>query len=88
MNSANTGWNDEDFSTIEKDLIKSQGIVDENADGSDLVVEENSPQQMSVLVNSGVAYVYITKNGRDWWVRVENSAQEEVSISPNVSRPH
>lgn len=85
MNSVNTGWNDEDFSTIEKDLIKSQGIVDENADGSDLVVEENTPQQMNVLVNSGVAYVHITKNGRDWWVRVANDAQAQVTISPNVS---
>jgi len=85
MNSVNTGWNDEDFSTIEKDLIKSQGIVDENADGSDLVVEENSPQQMNVLVNSGVAYVHITKNGRDWWVRVANDAQAQVTVAPNVS---
>lgn len=85
MNSVNTGWNDEDFSTIEKDLIKSQGIVDENADGSDLVVEENTPQQMNVLVNSGVAYVHITKNGRDWWVRVANDAQAQVTVSPNVS---
>lgn len=85
MNSVNTGWNDEDFSTIEKDLIRSQGIVDENADGSDLVVEENTPQQMNVLVNSGVAYVHITKNGRDWWVRVANDAQAQVTIAPNVS---
>jgi hypothetical protein len=85
MNSTLTGWNDEDFTTIERDFIKSEGIADKNADGSDYEVSESSPQAMTVEVNDGVAYVVVTKNGRTWYVRVENDAVATVVVAPNVS---
>ncbi len=85
MNSTLTGWNDEDFTTIERDFINSEGIADKNGDGSDFEVAESAPQAMTVEVNDGVAYVEITKNGRTWYVRVENSAVESVVVAPNVS---
>lgn len=85
MNSPNTGWNDEDFSTMEIDFVKSGGVADEGGAGDDFEVTESSPQAMSVEVNSGVAYVEITKGGRTWRVRVKNTAVETVVIGQNIS---
>lgn len=85
MNSTLTGWNDEDFTTIERDFIKDQGVVDESGAGTDFEVVEDTPQAMSVEVKAGVAYVEVTKSGRNWYVRVESNAVETVVISANVS---
>lgn len=53
--------------------------------GDHLLVEEEAIPTNTVLVNTGVAYIKITKNSKDYLVRFECDASESLAIGANAT---
>jgi len=85
VNGPNKGWNDDEFTTIEEDFMKSDGIGDDSGTGQDLEVVEDAPASLNVIVDEGVCYVRTTRSGRSWYIRVKVDSAETVAIAQNLS---
>lgn len=85
INGPITFWEDRDFSVIEADFL-SQGAVNSRGTNDDLkVIQRAAGANMSVDVNTGIAYITINKLGKTWKVRFENLATVNVAIPANSS---
>jgi len=75
-------YTDEEFSAVQTELY-TEGVFDDNGSNDDMEVVENSPQDMSVNINTGGVLIEYLKNAISWKVVGKSNAVENVAITPN-----
>jgi hypothetical protein len=85
LNSTQAFWQDYELQGVRKDHVNStsHGV----ASLSDLTVTESDTPANTVKIDSGEAYVNVTRtsDSANFTVKLENSAAEDVTINSNVS---
>jgi len=84
INSNQADYTDSEFSFLQAQLF-SEGVFDLENNNDDLLVEENTPQDLSVDVKPGGALIEYLKNSITWKVVAQSNATENVAITANTS---